>query len=188
MVGVADSGLDFSFKGTSHLGITAVGSDVGLFQFEGKDTSELVFASLLLILADEDVEEVLAALLRLCLGLFDGSLDLRVVSVRSGQILDNIGHADLEDDVHTTLQVKSETDLQLFTLLVGVTEIHLFLTQGVEIHLALLLAHLGSLALVVTGDEAEAEIEQADQAKKQCDDFDKYFVLHLVELVFLLCL
>ena len=184
LVGVAHSSLDFGLKCTAHLGIAAVGGDVGFLELEGEYATELVLACLFLILADKDVEEVLAALFRFGFSLFDCSLDHGVAGIRTGKILYYFGHADLEDDVHTTLQVKSETDLQLFTLLVRVAEVHFFLTQGVEEGLSCHLVHCRSLRLVMTGHPAETQIEETDEAKKQCNDFDKYFVLHLVELGF----
>ena len=118
------------------------------------------------------------------LGLGNSLLEVGIVLV-VGQCFNNVGHADLEDDVHTALEVEAEADTHFATLLERPhTEIDRLIGERVEIVLSgsftLESCNLLGLALVVPCDKREAEVEDADQCKQDSEHFYKSFVLHFV--------
>ena len=93
-----------------------------------------------------------------------------------GEVLHYVGNTHFEDDVHTALEVKTETDLCLKAFLIGV--------QPEELHgvLVVLLCdgilYLRSLAVIILSGGREREIK--DTCKRQKDGCYNYntFVLH----------
>ena len=101
---------------------------------------------ILVIRVDKQRDEITLTCLLFFLSLFH-RLDESLVALVVGQRLNDIGNTDFEDNVHTALQVKAETDLGLQTLLIGIN------TQILHRVLVVLLCdgilNLGCLTVVV---------------------------------------
>ena len=85
-----------------------------------------------------------------------------------------IGYANLEDNVHTALQVKTKTKTHLAALLQRPhVQVHLLVLKRIQIVLSCLLTIYGSnlcgLVLVVIYYAAETHVEEADDRKQDCD-------------------
>ena len=105
---------------------------------------------------------------------------------------DHIRYADLEDHVHTALEVEAQANSHLAALLESPrTEVNLVVEQRIHVVVCRVLPfcgnHLLVLALVVVSYYGEAHIEDTYQSQQYCEKLHKSFVLHcLVDLLFLL--
>ena len=170
-------------QGALHLGIRALGAHLALHLLGGKDFGKTVAGGILLVVLDEQGDEVRLAGLFFLLGflhrLHEGGILLVV-----GQYGYHIGYRHLEDDVHTTLQVQTETDFHLAALLEGIhSKINFLVHDGIKILLSGLLAHGSRLVGVVAGDKREGQIEYADKHERYCDKLYNSFVLHFVFII-----
>ena len=108
--------------------------------------------SISVISVDEEADEVALCALLLGTSVSHG-LDKSHVGLVVGEVLNDIRHADLEDNVHTAFQVQTETDLCLKTFLVAVD------AQILHRILVILLGdgilQLGSLLVVVMRGDRE---------------------------------
>ena len=102
-----------------------------------------------------------------------------------GQHVDDIGYRNLQNNVHTTFQVQTKTNLHLLALLVRINaEIHFLVLDRIEILLSCFFAHSSCLVLEVLGYETEGQVEAANQQKQYCNCLYNSFVLHCFLLLF----
>ena len=137
--------------------------------------------SVLLESVDEECDEVALRHLVLCASLFHRLYESCVYLV-VGEVLEYVGNAHFEDDVHTAFEVKTETYLCFETLLIRVDA---KILHGVLVVLLCdRILYLRSLAVIVFCGSREREIE--DTCKRQKDGCYNYntFVLHFFDLFF----
>ena len=139
--------------------------------------------SVLLESVDEECDEVALRYFVLCASLFH-RLNESCVYLVVGEVLEYIRNAHFKDDVHTALEVKTETDLCFETLLIRVDA---KILHGVLVVLLCdRILYLRSLAVIVLCGSREREIE--DTCKRQKDGCYNYntFVLHFFDLFFVI--
>ena len=149
-----------------------------------EDTPELIFTLDFLIRLYEEVYEVAFTLLRAFLSLAYSSEEVSVLSILfASEVLYHVGYTHFENDIHTALEVKTETDFEFFAFLEGLpAEVNLFVAHRIEVSdagiNALSCCDFCSLLLVVVRYKREREIEAASQEQQYGDCFYKSFVLH----------
>ena len=123
-----------------------------------EDFSQPAIGGVLLPLVEEQRDEIVLGGLLLLLGLIHRFHESNVFLV-IGQRLDNVGNRDLKNNVHTALQVKTETNLRFQTLLVGID------TQILHRILIVLcgdgVVQLGGFAVVIACGSRERQVEDA---------------------------
>ena len=136
-----------------HLTVGALGVHLAAQLLRSEELGEVAVGRQCLVVLDEKRDEIALTGLSLCLGLFNGLIEVGIFFV-IGERLDHIGHTDFEDDVHTTLEVQTQTDTHLAALLeCPNTEIDGFVSERVQVVLtsgfALGGCNLLGLALIV---------------------------------------
>ena len=166
---VVNGSLYFLAKHFLHVGIAAGGAHLALELLCGEDLSQAAPGSVLVESFDEEIDKLTLSVLLGLAGL-GYRLSESGVCLMIGECLDHIGHADLQDDVHTALQVQTETNLRLQTLLIGVSAevLHRILV----ILLLLLGLQLGNLPVVVACGYWKRQVKQT--CKRQEDGNRNY--------------
>ena len=116
---VVDSRLHLSAQGLLDLLVVALRRNLALQLLCGEDLGEMTVGGVLVECLDEQRDEVVLAGFFLSLGFLHRLHEISVFLV-IGEHVNDIGHGDLEDHVHTTLQIKAEADLCLQTVLIRV--------------------------------------------------------------------
>ena len=157
---VVDGRLYLGAQCALHFLVGALRRNLALQLLRGKNLGQTAVASVVFPSLDEERDEVVLAGflfgLRLVHGFLKGGVGLVV-----GQHFYDIGNGDFQNHVHTTLQVESETDLRLQTVLIGVD------TQILHRILVVLLFdgifYFGGLLVIVARGCRERQIEDACQ-------------------------
>ncbi len=167
---VVDGGLHLSAQCFLHFGVGTLWRNLALQLLGGEHLSQLVARSILVIGIDKQRDEITVG----SFFFFGSCLSHRLceshVGLVIGQCLDNIGHGNLKDNVHTAFQVKSETDLSLQALLVRINAqiFHRILV----ILLGNRILYLCRLAVVIARGSRERQIE--DTCERQQDGYYNY--------------
>ena len=181
---VVDGGLHLLAQNAFHFAVGALGVHLAAQLLGGEELSQVAVGSQLLVVLDKKGNKIALTGLGFLLGLFNGLIEVGVILV-VGQCLHHIGHRHFEDDVHATLEVKTQTNSHLAALLeCPDPKINGFIGERVQVVLSGFFAldggNLLGLALVVLGNEGEAEVEDAHECKQDCENFYESFVLHFV--------
>ena len=137
----------------------------------------------LLVSADKEGDEVVLRHLVLCTG-FLHRLSESNVTLVVGEVLHYVGNTHFEDNVHTALEVKTQTDLCLKALLVGVEPKEL--NRVLVILLCNWILNLRSLAVIILCGSREREIEDACKCQQDgCYNYNT-FVLHFFDFIFVI--
>ena len=115
---VVDGGLDLFTKHVLDLAVGALGVHLATQLLCGEEFREGAVGCQSLVVLHEKGDEIALTLLGFLLGLCDSLLEVGVFLV-VGQSLHDIGNTDFEDDVHTTLEVQTQTDTHFTALLEG---------------------------------------------------------------------
>ena len=125
--GRVDLAVDLLVEGLDHLGVRGVAAQLAhVFTLADEEAGQ----SARLQVGGNLVDEVAVARLGagvLCL--LDGRVDLGELCVARRVLAEDVGHRNLEHDVHAALEVKAEAHLHLADLVVGVSEIYLLLVD-----------------------------------------------------------
>ena len=118
VVRVGDGAFHFGTKHTLHLLVGALGGHLVAQLLRGKELSQRLLRGESLIVLDKQGDEITLAVGCLCSGLLNGTAEVLVgLLLVVGQRLHHIGHAYLQDDVHTALEIQSQTDAHLAAFL-----------------------------------------------------------------------
>ena len=169
VVGVVDGGGHFCAQGALHLLIRTLRAHLALELLGGEDLGQAVARCVLVVSVDEERDEVALARLLLLLGLLE-RLHIGRVGLVVSEHIDDVGYGDLQNDVHTALQVKAEADLCLQTLLIRVDA---QILHGVLVVLPRNgIFDLLGLAVIVAGGYRERQVE--DTCERQQDGHANY--------------
>ena len=166
---VVDGSLHFLAEHFLHVGIRTGGAHLALELLCGEDLGQVASGSVLVESVDEEIDKLTLSVLLSLAGL-SNRLGESGVGLVVGERLDNVGHADFQDDVHTALQIQTEPNLGLQTLLIGVSAevLHRILV----ILLLLLCLQLCNLPVVVVRSYRERQVKQT--CKRQEDGNGNY--------------
>ena len=180
---VVDGRLHLCSQCGLNLGVSALCRNFSLELLCSEDFRESVSGCILLVCLDKERDEValtcLFFFLRLC-----HRLSVCRIRLVVGKHVNYVRHRDFEYHVHTAFKVKSQTDLCLETLLVGID------TQILHRVFVVLLCdgvfNLARLLVVVACSHREGEVEDARKRQQDCCNDYNSFVLHFSYLFFVL--
>ena len=184
VVRVVDGTLHFAAQHLLHFLVGALRGDLVAQLLGGKQLSQRAFGGQFTIVLDEKRDKIFLALSGLLGGLLHSLAECFVgFFLVVGERLHHVGHAHFQHDIHTALQVQTESDTHLAAVLQRPdAQIHFVVLERIHVAIRSLLAfgghHVFILALEVAGDHGEAEVEQAYQRQQQREELDKSFVLH----------
>ena len=107
LVRVAHCSLNFLLECSLHLCVCAARSDTIFFKSKREEAAELVGTYFLLVLAHEDIEEVVRRLSSFSLCFSKNLLHFGVFSTTASEVLHHVGHGHFENHVHTALEVET---------------------------------------------------------------------------------
>ena len=115
VVGVCHCRLDFTAEHAFHFGVAALCADLVSQLLGGEYLGEAFARGELVVFVDKEGDEVALAA-DLCLGSVCHCLVEGFIRLVVRQCFHYFGDGHLEDDVHTTLQVQTQSDFHLTTL------------------------------------------------------------------------